>query len=1223
MADIPKIDKVFYLQIGVQGENIARDIQLDVTDWAEKFPEASFHILFKRYNEVYPYPVVTSYEDGILTWTPSAADTAIEGIGYAEVRAINPDTGMVLKSRVLPTSVENSVSGSDGEVPDPFEEWANQVLAASDAAVQAKEYVEEAADGAAAAYDGMIAGIQEEGSGQRAAVAAKGAEVLASIPADYSETSDLAQRAAEALDIGAKKPLTFEQGGWNLANTPYTKYSTSKRIRTDWLTLTPGSYFVQMPEGYKCILLAKHNDSYKSYGGSLYPEAVRFVLTVKEGLQIALTIGKMEDGTELDILPDEGGYVRMTEYMPAEDQEDEPHEMEPEWYNNVAVGYDAFGLQHVGTGRMTNVWKMPKSGIEIYLSRPDSENTAYQAFFFKKDADGALIPATDYSAAAVDWEAENPQPYVTRNGMYYPYAEGVYFTIRALGNMDTKPRIYCGNAGGNGGRLTNLSPITLKAVKTDPADTTYQLMPTFWIHAAGSYITPQVMMGTVIRLRDAKRISCSAKYSMCAWVYDGDEYNAADWDETAGKYVYNKDNHLVASIYGRNLISTAATGVTDIDLSRYGKTGYAIVAIRAPYTPVISESTIARDEETIGGFRLYDDILDNVYVAYYGHVIIQHATTGNSIIAENIRTLKTTTFPDTMAYKYRGNWTPRQTRMLPMKTPTLGLYSGNQIANVPLANLSAESVATAMQNPNSNFYIGEWATYGATVKGIGGVCANLPFLLAGLEWYAPAMPFYREEDGWQGFHLIHDWNAKEQANQLEIGDWVYGQNDEDSDWHVMMVTDIISINNEIVCIEFLESYMPMWRYRYGWLAAPYDSINTEFSKSEPLYPYFNLVARLSPDRWRRMRDVWSLNTDYTPGTLMCNRGRNSVYCMGDDALYVTIGDETMTSIRVYKDGTLVETITISSRPRVTFGDHELTAIDLIDDINRYGPGYYTLIPDNQETAQESFYVAANPDARQEINQETGAVSITLQNPEKVRYVMCVYKSTNEEDLPEVTTETIFNPDTGEYETIVVPYSGSGEEGYENYRVKLTHLPEEYTGGTLTVANVIEYLGKRYYYNYFNAIYETDYGTFVARADNVSRWINSDAGWEREVLWPTGTDCYIRTSGTTADVTNIVTTATDPNAAGMNYILRDVSQAVADRFDPAKTSYESYIISARGGIAPRTWAFIADNGTVISNAASGANLYSLRLDPPSGAKWLVINTRTPERFSYAVTVKKDT
>lgn len=141
MADIPKIDKVFYLQIGVQGENIARDIQLDVTDWAEKFPEASFHILFKRYNEVYPYPVVTSYEDGILTWTPSAADTAIEGIGYAEVRAINPDTGMVLKSRVIPTSVENSVSGSDGEVPDPFEEWANQVLAASDAAVQAEHIV--------------------------------------------------------------------------------------------------------------------------------------------------------------------------------------------------------------------------------------------------------------------------------------------------------------------------------------------------------------------------------------------------------------------------------------------------------------------------------------------------------------------------------------------------------------------------------------------------------------------------------------------------------------------------------------------------------------------------------------------------------------------------------------------------------------------------------------------------------------------------------------------------------------------------------------------------------------------------------------------------------------------------------------------------------------------------------------------------------------------------
>jgi hypothetical protein len=157
MADtIKKVDNIYYLQIGVQGENVSREVQMDVTEWIEKYPNGHLYILFKRYNDQWGYPVATTYEDGILTWTPSVADTSVPGVGYAEVRMMDAATESVRKSRIIPTVVENSVSGLDGaEVPSPFREWTNQVLAAATAVEEGldelaalAERTEDAADAA-------------------------------------------------------------------------------------------------------------------------------------------------------------------------------------------------------------------------------------------------------------------------------------------------------------------------------------------------------------------------------------------------------------------------------------------------------------------------------------------------------------------------------------------------------------------------------------------------------------------------------------------------------------------------------------------------------------------------------------------------------------------------------------------------------------------------------------------------------------------------------------------------------------------------------------------------------------------------------------------------------------------------------------------------------------------------------------------------------------------
>lgn len=153
---IKKVDDLYYLQIGVQGENMAEQVKMDVSDWMEKYPDGTIYILFKRYNDQYPYPVATTYEDGILTWTPSVADTSVAGIGYAEVRLMDSEHEIVKKSRILPTVVENSVSGTDGaEVPSPFEEWTNQVLAAAETVEDSMDEAIEAAETAVAAAESI------------------------------------------------------------------------------------------------------------------------------------------------------------------------------------------------------------------------------------------------------------------------------------------------------------------------------------------------------------------------------------------------------------------------------------------------------------------------------------------------------------------------------------------------------------------------------------------------------------------------------------------------------------------------------------------------------------------------------------------------------------------------------------------------------------------------------------------------------------------------------------------------------------------------------------------------------------------------------------------------------------------------------------------------------------------------------------------------------------
>ncbi len=126
MIDLTKAVTVF---IGRRGEHYFRNLEFDVSSLLDgTYPGAALNAINKRPDGI-AYPVVTTYADGVLTWSPSATDTLLAGVGQLEIRVAYGD--VVGKSVRVLTIVEEALVDGIAEPPEPpAQEWLNQVLSA-------------------------------------------------------------------------------------------------------------------------------------------------------------------------------------------------------------------------------------------------------------------------------------------------------------------------------------------------------------------------------------------------------------------------------------------------------------------------------------------------------------------------------------------------------------------------------------------------------------------------------------------------------------------------------------------------------------------------------------------------------------------------------------------------------------------------------------------------------------------------------------------------------------------------------------------------------------------------------------------------------------------------------------------------------------------------------------------------------------------------------------
>lgn len=117
-----KIDAVRDTVLGIQGENLVRHLQWDVTDWLRLCPDGHITISVKRPGETEIYPAQNlTVQNGILAWTITSTETALSGYGAAEVAMSSGDR--LIKSRVIRTLVLAALDGTMTEEPDSTPGW--------------------------------------------------------------------------------------------------------------------------------------------------------------------------------------------------------------------------------------------------------------------------------------------------------------------------------------------------------------------------------------------------------------------------------------------------------------------------------------------------------------------------------------------------------------------------------------------------------------------------------------------------------------------------------------------------------------------------------------------------------------------------------------------------------------------------------------------------------------------------------------------------------------------------------------------------------------------------------------------------------------------------------------------------------------------------------------------------------------------------------------------
>ena len=116
------------VQLGKQGENLARAVEIDISAYRDTYGDGSAVLLHQRNGDEAPFPVATSIDGDVLTWEVSATDTDKVGAGELELQWFVGST--LAKSVTWSTRVMPALEASGDEPEHAGESWVQQIIKA-------------------------------------------------------------------------------------------------------------------------------------------------------------------------------------------------------------------------------------------------------------------------------------------------------------------------------------------------------------------------------------------------------------------------------------------------------------------------------------------------------------------------------------------------------------------------------------------------------------------------------------------------------------------------------------------------------------------------------------------------------------------------------------------------------------------------------------------------------------------------------------------------------------------------------------------------------------------------------------------------------------------------------------------------------------------------------------------------------------------------------------
>ncbi len=146
------------IDLGHRGENLARQVVFDLTEWLEAYGNGTALLVAQLPNAPTPYPCSVVREGDALLWRLSASDTSVAGKGRCELSYYVGE--QLVKSAVFQTYIAESLAPA-GAVPEPQESWFEEILTVSADALAAKEAIENMSVSAETLPNGALADVRK------------------------------------------------------------------------------------------------------------------------------------------------------------------------------------------------------------------------------------------------------------------------------------------------------------------------------------------------------------------------------------------------------------------------------------------------------------------------------------------------------------------------------------------------------------------------------------------------------------------------------------------------------------------------------------------------------------------------------------------------------------------------------------------------------------------------------------------------------------------------------------------------------------------------------------------------------------------------------------------------------------------------------------------------------------------------------------------------------